>query len=265
VSAITGAITSCPLAAVVKEEGSPVSQRLVTKSDNLSLGRNSTGSTYGCHCRPKVSSFPCSSISTELILCYVVGFVDETRKVEREFNRDGARRNGSPEEYISSPEAASTSGSDLTVEKNHPGSRDATVTVDPCPAGQEEPLTHSHVSPSAIALTWIVAANPPDQGGILHPETSTELSSSASIVTTLETEPQPTSGQDQYPASHFPQALDQTLQPKPDTSLDCRNASQVPRSPISSWPLDAPQEAQLLRHFIDNVSCFVRFSIHLLI
>jgi hypothetical protein len=182
--------------------------------------------------------------------------------VERECNQDGARRKGSLEEYINSPETASTSGRDLTVEKNHSRSSDATAIVEPCPEGQDEPLTHSRVSSSTVAVTWILAANPPDQGRILHRETSTELSSNASIVTTLETETPPTSGRDQYPASHLPQTSDQTLLPKPNTNLDCRNVSQVPRSPILSWPLDAPQEAHLLRHFIDNVSCFVRFSHH---
>jgi hypothetical protein len=147
----------------------------------------------------------------------------------------------------------------LTVEKNRSREGDTTLTEEPCPADQEEPITHPHVSLSAVTVTWSVAANPPDPGGILDPETRTESSPSASRVTTLESEHQQTSGQDPHPVSHFPEAANQTLQHRPNTRLDCHDASQVPRSSISSWPLDAPQEAHLLRHFIDNVSCFVRF------
>jgi hypothetical protein len=207
----------------------------------------------------RLAAFPARCIFTGLILCHLVGFVDETRKVEREFTKDEARRRGSLEEYTNSPETVSPFGGELAPEKNRSGEGDTTLTDGPCPADQEEPLNHSHVSLSAVTVTWTVAANRPDPAGILDLESRTESSPGASSITALGSEHQQTTGQGPHPASHFPQASDQTLQHRPVTRLDCRDDSQGPRSSTSSWPLDAPQEAHLLRHFIDNVSCFVRF------
>ena len=85
-------------------------------------------------------------------------------------------------EYTDLQEAVSPSERDLTAEKNRLGEGDTTLIEEPCRAEQEERLTNPHVSLSAITVTWSVAANPPDPGGILDSETRIESSPNTSTV-----------------------------------------------------------------------------------
>jgi hypothetical protein len=178
--------------------------------------------------------------------------------VEKEFARDEARRWGSVDEHTNSPDAESPFRSYLTPGENHSWHGDTTRTEGPDPVDREEPITHSHVSSPIVTQAWTVVANSPGPR-ILQSETRTKPSTSASRATALEREHQHTSRQDPYPASHFPQASVQMPQRMSVIRLDCRDTSQVPSRVVPSWPLDTPQEAHLLRHFIDNVSCFVSF------